>query len=51
MDWHVIVDNEWYFTGTYEQCCEVVDNVCSDEEFLGSCTMVSDAEFYGYEEA
>lgn len=25
--WNVIVDGEWYFEGTYEQCCEVMDNL------------------------
>ena len=42
--WSVIVDGEWYFEGSYEQCCKVVDEVCSDEEFYGTCTMVPTEE-------
>ena len=47
--WEVIVDNEWYFEGTYEQACNMVDNICSDPDFYGSCTMMSESEFYGEE--
>ena len=47
MLYEVIVDNEWYFEGTYEQCCDVVDEVFSDPDFCGSCTMMSEDEFFG----
>ncbi len=23
--WNVFVDNEWYYEGDYESCCEVAD--------------------------
>lgn len=47
MMWEVICDNEWYFEGTYEQCCRIVGNICSDPDFYGGCYMVSEEEFYG----
>lgn len=32
--WNVIADGEWYFEGTYEQCCEVMDNMlCEEDEY------------------
>ena len=36
MSYSVICDNEWYFEGTWEQCSEVLDNIYSDPEFMGS---------------
>ncbi len=30
--WNVIADNEWYYEGTYEQCCDVVNNLLTSEE-------------------
>ena len=45
MKYHVIVDNEWYFTGTFEQCSDVMANIYADEEFFGSCYIVSDEKF------
>ena len=54
MDWHVIVDNEWFYTGTFEQCCDCANNIASAFDEYGGCghsvTMVSDEEFYGYKE-
>lgn len=49
MKWEVIVDNEWLFEGTYEQCEEVAMRYWSDDEFWGDCRMMSENEFYGYE--
>ena len=49
MKWEVIVDNEWLFEGTYEQCEEVAMRYWSDDEFWGDCRMISENEFYGYE--
>ena len=45
--YEVIVDNEWYFEGTYERCCSVVDSFGADDEFCGSVYMMSEDEFYG----
>ena len=50
MKYEVIVDGEWYFEGTFERCCDMVDNICADPDFYGSCYMMSEAEFYGIEE-
>lgn len=35
--WNVIVNGEWYFEGTYEQCCDVADTYYapSDKEYYG----------------
>ena len=30
--WNVIADHEWYFEGTYEQCCDVVNNLLCAED-------------------
>ena len=53
MEWHVIVDGEWFYTGTFEQCS---DCVCrcerafeEDGDWWHSVTMVSDEELYGKE--
>ena len=48
--YEVIVDNEWYFEGSFERCCDMVDNICADPDFWGSCYMVSEEEFFGIEE-
>lgn len=47
MKYEVICDNEWLFEGTFEQCCDMVDRICADDEFYGSCYMMSEDEFYG----
>ena len=49
--WRVIVDNEWIYEGTYEQAEACAMNYWSDLDFWGDCSLVSEAEFYGYEEA
>ena len=30
--WNIIADGEWYFEGTYDQCCDVMDNLFREEE-------------------
>lgn len=30
--WNVFIDGEWYFEGTYEQCCEVMDSFVDEYE-------------------
>ena len=50
MKWEVIVDNEWYFEGTYEQAEQVAMNYWSDPDFWGDCRLLSENEFYGIEE-
>ena len=30
--WNVFVDNEWYYEGTYEQCCTVMDSFVEEED-------------------
>lgn len=50
MKWEVIVDNEWYYEGSYEQAEAIAMSFWADPDFLGSCSMMSEAEFYGYEE-
>lgn len=42
----VIIDNEWYFEGTYEQAEKVADSFWSDPDFWGRCSMMSEEEFY-----
>ena len=49
MLYEVIVDNEWYYEGTFERCCDIVNEIGSDPDFYGCCTMMSEAEFYGEE--
>lgn len=45
--WSVILDNEWYLEGTYEQCCEAVNGINADPDFMGSCYMVPTSEITG----
>lgn len=35
--WNVFVDNEWYYEGNYEQCCDVADSFRFDDrdEYYG----------------
>lgn len=47
MKYEVIVDNEWYSEGTFEQCCDICNEVNSDPDFWGTCYMVSEEEFFG----
>ena len=49
--WMVIVDNEWIYEGTYEQAEACAMNYWFDPDFWGDCSLVSEVEFYGYEEA
>lgn len=48
--YEVIVDGEWYYEGTFERCCDIVDEINADPDFWGSCYMMSESEFYGSEE-
>lgn len=49
MLYEVIVDNEWYYEGTFESCCDMVNEICGDPCFYGECYMLSEAEFYAEE--
>ena len=48
--WEVIVNNEWVFEGNYEQAEACAMNYWGDPDFWGDCQMMTEAEFYGYEE-
>ena len=48
--WEVIVDNEWIFEGTYEQAEKIADSYWFDPDFWGDCRMISETEFYGYDD-
>ena len=47
MLYEVIVDNEWYYEGSFEKCCDMVDEINADPDFWGSCDMMSEEEFGG----
>lgn len=47
MKYEVIVNAEWYFEGTYEQCEKVAQSFWCDPDFLGNCSLISEEEFYG----
>ena len=49
MDWNVIVDNEWIYSGDFETAEKIATNYWSDPEFYGDCYMIPDDEFYGEE--
>ena len=48
--WEVIVNNEWYFEGNYEQAEQVAFSFWSDPDFSGDCLMMTESEFYGEED-
>lgn len=50
MKYEVIVDNEWIYEGNYEICEQIAFNYWSDPDFLGSCFLLSETEFYGTDE-
>lgn len=54
MEWHVIVDNEWFYTGTFEKCCDCVNRLDAalqeDGDWGHSITMISDEDMYGKED-
>lgn len=50
MKWEVIVNNEWIYEGNYEQAEELAMGYWADPDFWGDCQMISEAEFYGYDE-
>lgn len=33
--WHVFIDGEWYYHGSFEQCCDIVNtfSVCDEYEY------------------
>lgn len=45
--YEVVVDNEWYFEGSYEACCRIMDSFYGDEDFNGNVCMMTEEEFYG----
>ena len=47
--WEVIIDGEWYYEGPYESAESVANSFWSDPDFYGSCTFISEEEFYGLE--
>lgn len=49
MLYEVIVDNEWIYEGAYEVCERIADNYWSDPDFWGSCSIMSEDDFYGVE--
>lgn len=49
MKYEVIVDDEWIYEGNYETCEKIAFNYWSDPEFYGSCSLMSENEFYGIE--
>lgn len=51
MKYEVIVDNEWIYEGDYEICEKIALNYWSDPNFFGSCSLLSETEFYGTDEA
>ena len=51
--WNVIADGEWYFEGTYDQCCKIMDSFYEDEneQYEDSCEDDIPDEYDEYEEA
>ena len=48
--YEVIVDNEWIYEGDYETAEQIAHNYWSDPDFWGSCSLITEEEFYGCEE-
>lgn len=48
--YEVIVDNEWIYEGDYETAEQIAYNYWSDPDFWGSCSLITEEEFYGCEE-
>lgn len=48
--YEVIVDNEWIYEGDYETAEQIAHNYWSDPDFCGSCSLITEEEFYGCEE-
>ena len=46
----VIVDHEWIYEGDYETAEKIAESYWSDPDFWGSCSLISEEEFYGCEE-
>lgn len=46
----VIVDYEWIYEGDYKTALKVAESYWDDPDFWGSCSLISEAEFYGHEE-
>ena len=46
----VVVDHEWIYEGDYETALKVAESYWSDPDFWGSCSLVSEEEFFGDEE-
>lgn len=46
----VIVDHEWIFEGDYETAEKIAESYWNDPDFWGSCSLISEEEFFGCEE-
>lgn len=45
--YEVIVDNEWIYEGDYDTAEQIAHNYWSDPDFWGSCSLITEEEFYG----
>lgn len=46
----VLVDHEWIYEGDYDTALKIAESYWTDPDFWGSCSLISEEEFYGYEE-
>ena len=46
----VIVGCEWIFEGDYETALKIAESYWTDPDFWGSCSLISEDEFYGHKE-